>query len=60
MPAFQWQDGYGAFTVGASTLESARGYVRGQKKHHETYSFKEEYLKLLETSGVEYDARYLW
>ena len=57
---FQWQDGYAAFTVSASVLEIVREYVRDQKVKHTRYSFKQEYLKLLKTSGIAYDARYLW
>src|ERR1700682_6197893 len=31
---FQWQDGYGAFTVSASQMTRAIGYINGQKAHH--------------------------
>lgn len=57
---FDWQDGYAAYSVSASLLKTVREYVRKQKEHHQRYTFKQEYLKLLKTSGVPYDPRYLW
>ena len=57
---FQWQEGYGAFTVGPSTIESVRRYIRRQKIHHRKKSFQEEYVELLEMSGVKYDPQFLW
>jgi REP-associated tyrosine transposase len=56
---FAWQDGYSAFTVSASQLESVRQYIRDQKSHHHTRDFKAELLALLEKHGIEYDERYL-
>ena len=57
---FGWQNGYGAFTVSTSLLERVRKYVLNQEEHHQKRSTKDEYIKLLEMSGVEYDERYLW
>ncbi len=58
--SFQWQDGYGAFTVNRSDIEAIKEYIRGQKEHHRKKTFQEEYLTLLQESGVAYDERYLW
>ncbi len=57
---FGWQDGYGAFTVGPSTLDAVVRYIEGQVRHHANESFQEEYLRMLEAAGVEYDERFLW
>ena len=57
---FQWQDGYGAFTVSPSLLDNVRRYIAGQEEHHRKKSFQEEYVEFLQRSGVEYDDRYLW
>jgi putative transposase len=57
---FQWQDGYGAFTVSASLLETVKKYITKQEEHHRKKTFQEEYLELLKLSGVDYDERYLW
>ncbi len=57
---FEWQDGYGAFTVSASLRDIVKRYIARQEEHHRKKSFKEEYLELLQRSGAEYDERYLW
>jgi REP element-mobilizing transposase RayT len=58
--AFEWQDGYGAFTVSALLLETVKGYISRQEKPHHKKTFQEEYLELLKLSSVEFDGRYLW
>jgi REP element-mobilizing transposase RayT len=58
--SFAWQEGYGAFTVGASQRDAVRDYIRRQKEHHQSRTFQEEYLALLSRGGVKYDERYLW
>jgi len=57
---FEWQDGYGAFSVSASAREKVKTYIANQEEHHRKKTFQEEYLELLELSGVEYDPKYLW
>jgi hypothetical protein len=59
-PSFAWQKGYGAFSVGASQLPALKRYVAGQREHHRTRSFKEEFVAFLEKYQVEYDERYIW
>jgi REP element-mobilizing transposase RayT len=60
LPHFAWQEGYGAFTVSRSHLDSVREYVRGQEEHHRRHSFQDEYRAFLEKHEIEFDARYLW
>jgi REP element-mobilizing transposase RayT len=60
IPAFGWQDGYGAFTVSASQLEAVKRYIARQWEHHRRFSFEDEYKRLLDLSGVSYDEKYLW
>jgi len=57
---FQWQEGYGAFTVSPPDRDSVRRYVEQQQEHHRKRTFQEEYLDFLKRGGVEYDDRYLW
>ena len=57
---FTWQEEYGAFSVSVSQLEKTIAYIRSQPEHHRKFTFQEEFLKLLQKHGVEYDARYLW
>lgn len=56
---FGWQDGYGAFSVSESRISAVRNYIRNQPEHHRVTTFTEEYEKLLEKHGVEYEKRYL-
>jgi putative transposase len=57
---FGWQDGYGAFTVCRSEVGTVRQYINAQEEHHRKVTFQEEYLKLLQQSGIDFDERYLW
>jgi putative transposase len=57
---FAWQDGYGAFTVSASSIERVKAYIVHQEEHHRKRTFQEEYVEFLKQSGVEYDERFLW
>ena len=56
---FAWQDGYGAFTVGASDRDAVRTYIVNQAEHHRTRTFREEYVAFLDRSGLKYDEHYL-
>ena len=38
---FSWQDGYGAFTVSASSVADVLGYITNQREHHRTMTFEE-------------------
>src|SRR5438132_8955632 len=57
---FQWQDGYGAFTVSRSQVPEGIYYVANQREHHRTRTFQEEYRAFLDKHGIDYDARYSW
>ena len=57
---FEWQEGYGAFTIGVSQLERTVEYLGHQKEHHRQQSFQEEYLGFLKKHGIEYDPRFVW
>lgn len=57
---FTWQEGYGAFTVGAPQCPDVCEYIARQEEHHRTRTFQEEYIEFLRRGGVDYDERYLW
>jgi putative transposase len=57
---FEWQKGYGAFSVSPSLLATVQAYIRNQAEHHRGRSFEEEFRALLEKSGVAYDAERLF
>ena len=54
---FEWQEGYGAFSVSASQAPKTIAYINNQKEHHRKKTFEEEFLALLEKHGIEYDSR---
>lgn len=60
MLKFGWQDGYSAFTVSKSQVDSVRQYIRDQKSHHRRRNFQSELRALLEKNEIEYDERYIW
>jgi REP element-mobilizing transposase RayT len=60
LEGFQWQAGYGVFSVSPCNLDEVRAYLARQKEHHQTKTFKEEYLHFLRSYGIPYDERYLW
>src|SRR5438552_5761004 len=57
---FEWQEGYGAFSVGASQMMSVINYINNQKAHHRKRTFEEEFLEFLDKYGVKYDKRYVF
>ena len=54
-----WQDGYGAFTHSWGEKNALIEYIKDQQNHHATVSFRDEYRRLLEEAGIEFDERYL-
>ena len=54
-----WQEGYGAFTYAYKDVGRLIEYVKNQEVHHARKSFRDEYIKLLEEHGVEFDEKYL-
>lgn len=57
---FYWQEGFGAFSYSFSQMETVVNYIKNQKSHHQTKSFKEEYLEFLEKFEIEYKDEYLF
>lgn len=60
VPAFAWQEGYGAFTVSPHDCQKLVRYIQRQEEHHRAHTFQEEYREFLVQHGVELDERYLW
>jgi REP element-mobilizing transposase RayT len=57
---FGWQDGYGAFTVSESQVPAVVKYIKEQEKHHINFSFKDEFIRILNRHQVEYNEQHLW
>lgn len=60
MRDFGWQDGYGSFSVCQTQLEGIRSYVQNQKIRHQTQSFEQEYISILERFNVPYDPKFVF
>jgi len=60
VPAFAWQEGYGAFSVSESNRETVMEYIGTQAEHHRKFTYEQEFMTLVRKSGVEYDPKYLF
>ncbi len=54
---FDWQEGYGAFSIGVSGVQDTMKYIQSQPDHHRKLSFKEELEVFLKKHGMEYVER---
>lgn len=59
-PGFEWQNGYGAFSVSPADRDRVRQYIATQEEHHRTRTFEEEFLSLLKNAGIEYDPKFVF
>lgn len=57
---FSWQEGYGAFSVSKSNMNTVVKYIANQETHHRKITFEDEFISLLEKHGIEYDPRYVF
>ncbi len=57
---FQWQNGYGAFSNSHSQIDGVVKYILNQKIYHKKKPFKDEYRKMLNDYGIEYDEKYIF
>jgi len=60
MGKFSWQEGYGAFSFSKSQIPNVIDYIENQDIHHAKRNFTEEYKKILNDFGIEYDQRYIF
>ena len=57
---FSWQEGYAAFSYSHSQLNDVYQYILKQEEHHQTRTFKQEYLGFLKKFEVDYNEKYLF
>lgn len=57
---FQWQAGYGAFSVSQSQKQRLREYIQTQEEHHRQLSFQDELRQFLIKHNIAFDERYVW
>ena len=58
--AFEWQKGFGGFSVSRSAVDADSRYIRDQEIHHSRFDFRAEFESLLDKNGAEHDKDYLW
>jgi REP element-mobilizing transposase RayT len=57
---FEWQEGYGAFSIGIGEVERTVRYIENQAEHHQKKDFKSEFTSFLDKHFIEYDARFVF
>jgi REP element-mobilizing transposase RayT len=57
---FEWQNGFGAFSVGASQVNIICNYIAHQEEHHQTTKFRKEYIEFLQAYDIDYKEEYLF
>jgi putative transposase len=60
MGRFEWQTGFGAFTIGQSQVDRVAKYILNQEVHHRKKTFREEYIDFLKAYEVEYNPDYVF
>ncbi len=54
-PYFQWQEGYGVFSISPSHLPALVHYIENQKIHHQNISYENEVRQIGEKYGLPAD-----
>lgn len=54
-----WQEGYGAFTESWGRRDGPIEDITGQLEHHRRESFLDEFRRLVEEAGLDWDDRYV-
>jgi putative transposase len=57
---FEWQRGYGAFSISQSVADKVKKYIANQRVHHSKTTFCDEYLSMLDKQGIEYDPKFVF
>lgn len=57
---FEWQRGYGAFSVSQSMADVVKEYIANQSEHHREHTFEMEYIGFLQKHCIEYDPQYVF
>ena len=55
LKTFEWQEGYGAFSIGVSGVDDTIKYIENQAEHHRRQSFKDELKAFLKRHELEYE-----
>jgi REP element-mobilizing transposase RayT len=56
---FEWQSGYGAFSIAISGVVATSSYIHRQDIHHKTRTFRDEFQAMLQKHNLAYANRML-
>jgi REP element-mobilizing transposase RayT len=57
---FEWQTGFGGFSVSQSQIKTVVNYILNQEEHHKKKTFREEYIEFLNAYEIDYKPEYLF
>jgi REP element-mobilizing transposase RayT len=57
---FEWQEGYGAFSLGTRQLDATMRHILDQHRRHRTQPFLDEYIELLTENGILFSPEFLF
>jgi REP element-mobilizing transposase RayT len=57
---FEWQTGFGAFTISQSQIPKIVNYIKTQEEHHQIKTFREEYVEFLNAYKIDFNPEYIF
>ena len=57
---FEWQLGFGGFTVSPSSVKNVIEYIKNQEIHHAKKSFRKEYIEFLTDYKIDFKPEYIF
>jgi putative transposase len=57
---FQWQSGYGAFSVSQSQRTRVADYIRSQDERHNRLTFQDELRQIPRKHDIVFDEQHIW
>ncbi len=57
---FEWQNGFGAFSVSQSQIQIVVNYILNQEEHHRKKTFREEYIDFLKAYQIDFNINYIF
>ena len=57
---FEWQTGFGAFTIGQSQIDKTVKYILNQEEHHRERTFRDEYINFLKAYKIDFKPEYVF
>jgi putative transposase len=57
---FEWQAGFGSFSVSASQVKNVIRYIERQEEHHQKQTLKDEYVQFLKDYEIGFLPKYIF